>query len=212
LGIQQKNIIKMIGILNYGLGNINSISNIIKHVGGENRIISKHDDIEGIKKLIIPGVGSFDHGMQGLHDGKWVELLNEMVNSESIKVLGICLGMQLMCKSSEEGKLSGLGWIDAKVEKFSFQNHDNKKIPHMGWNTIDVVKKSNLFSPEQNKRFYFVHSYHVVCNDKKDISTTTDYGFNVTASFENKNVYGVQFHPEKSHRFGKELFKKFISI
>ena len=202
----------MIGVLNYGLGNINSISNIIKHVGGESRIISKHDDIEGIKKLIIPGVGSFDHGMQGLHDGKWVELLNEMVNSESIKVLGICLGMQLMCKSSEEGKLSGLGWIDAKVEKFSFQNHDNKKIPHMGWNTIDVVKKSNLFSPEQNKRFYFVHSYHVVYNDKKDISTTTDYGFNVTASFENKNVYGVQFHPEKSHRFGKELFKKFISI
>lgn len=202
----------MIGILNYGLGNISSISNIIRHVGGESRIVSSHADIEGIKKLIIPGVGSFDHGMQGLHDGKWVELLQEMVDTESIKILGICLGMQLMCKSSEEGLLPGLGWIDAKVEKFSFQTHDDKRVPHMGWNTVDVLKTSDLFSPEQNYRFYFVHSYHVVCNDKANISSTTNYGFDVTASFENKNVYGVQFHPEKSHHFGKELFKKFISL
>ena len=198
----------MIGILNYGLGNINSISNIIKHVGGESRIISKHDDIEGIKKLIIPGVGSFDHGMQGLHDGKWVELLNEMVNSESIKVLGICLGMQLMCKSSEEGKLSGLGWIDAKVQKFSFQNHTKKNIPHMGWNTINVVKKSNLFSPEQNKRFYFVHSYYANPANNSDILAKTFHGnFEFTSVVKKNNILGTQFHPEKSGNLGIEFLR-----
>lgn len=202
----------MIGILNYGLGNINSIANIIKNVGGESRIISNHNDIEGIKKLIIPGVGAFDHGMRGLHDNNWVELLNKMVSDEAITVLGICLGMQLMCGSSEEGKLDGLGWIDAQVEKFNFKNHHDKKVPHMGWNAIETVKDSKLFPPENDQRFYFVHSYHVICNEKKDISTTTEYGFNVTASFEKKNIYGVQFHPEKSHRFGKELFKRFIAI
>ena len=202
----------MIGILDYGLGNINSISNIIKHVGGKSRIISKHDDIEGIKKIIIPGVGSFDHGMQGLHDGKWVDLLNKMVKDDSIKILGICLGMQLMCRSSQEGKLPGLEWIDAEVEKFSFETAVNKKIPHMGWNTVDVKKELKLFSKDKKSRFYFVHSFHVVCNNQKDISSTTNYGINVTASIENKNIFGVQFHPEKSHSFGKELFKKFISI
>lgn len=203
----------MIGIINYGLGNLKSIQSIVSHVGGSSRIINSPDDIEGIKKFILPGVGAFDHGMRGLDDGKWIPALNKWVLEEKMPILGICLGMQLMCTSSDEGNLPGLGWIFAEVRKIEFPEEFGLKIPHMGWNVLDIKRDNPLFENNgSEQRFYFVHSFHVVCHDPKDILATTHHGFDVTSSFQHNNVYGVQFHPEKSHRFGKEFFKKFISI
>lgn len=202
----------MIGIIDYGLGNLNSLSNIIKHVGGQSKIITSPDQINGIKKFILPGVGSFDHGMNGLLKGNWIKPLNEILNDESNKILGICLGMQLMCKSSEEGVLPGLGWLNADVKKLTFNEKDKFKIPHMGWNDLVVNRNSYFFKKNQKYRFYFVHSYHVICNDQDNLTTYTNYGLKITSSFEKKNIFGLQFHPEKSHSFGKELMKKYISI
>jgi len=203
----------MIGIINYGLGNLKSIQNIIKHVGGNCRIISSISEMEDIKKIILPGVGSFDHGMKGLHKGNWIEPLNNLVLKNKMPVLGICLGMQLMCKSSEEGKLSGLGWIDAEVKLFDIPNGTNLKIPHMGWNTIKIMKRNSILEIEQEEqRFYFVHSYHAVCNESNDVLALTNHGDNIIAAFSHNNIFGVQFHPEKSHKFGMQLFKKFIEL
>jgi imidazole glycerol-phosphate synthase subunit HisH len=202
----------MIGIIDYGLGNLNSLSNIIKHVGGQSKIITSPDQTNGIKKFILPGVGSFDHGMDGLLKGKWIKPLNKILNDESNKILGICLGMQLMCKSSEEGVLPGLGWINADVKKLTFNEKDKYKIPHMGWNDLVVNRNSYFFKKNQKYRFYFVHSYHVICNDQDNLTTYSNYGLKITSSFEKKNIFGLQFHPEKSHSFGKEVMKKYISI
>ena len=194
------------------IGNLAAVSNMVRKCGGEAVITTDPQDLAKAQRIILAGVGAFDAGMRVLEEGKWLKPLHEIAQRGEVPILGICLGMQLMCRRSDEGRLRGLGWFEADVKRIVPQSH-SLKVPHMGWNTITVVKPSELISySDEEQRFYFVHSYHVVCNDKKDISTTTDYGFNVTASFENKNVYGVQFHPEKSHRFGKELFKKFISI
>lgn len=203
----------MIGIINYGLGNLKSIQSIVSHVGGSSRIINSPDDIEGIKKFILPGVGAFDHGMYGLNDGKWPPALNKLVLEDKMPILGICLGMQLMCSSSDEGNLPGLGWIDAEVRKIAFPEESGLKVPHMGWNILDIKRDNPLFENDgSEQRFYFVHSFHVVCNEPKDILATAHHGFDITSSFQHNNIYGVQFHPEKSHRFGKEFFKKFIAI
>lgn len=203
----------MIGIINYGLGNINSIQNIIKHVGGQCRIISSISEIEDIEKIILPGVGSFDHGMKGLIEGNWIEPLNDLVLQKRIPVLGICLGMQLMCNSSEEGELPGLGWIDAEVRSLKFSEILNLKIPHMGWNSIEVIKQNPLLKKEADEqRFYFVHSYHVVCNNTNNVLAITNYGQPISAAISHNNIFGVQFHPEKSHKYGFELFKKYISL
>jgi imidazole glycerol-phosphate synthase subunit HisH len=203
----------MIGIINYGLGNLKSIQSIVSHVGGSSRVINSPDDIEGIKKFILPGVGAFDHGMRGLNDGKWIPALNKLVLEEKIPILGICLGMQLMCSSSDEGNLPGLGWINADVRKFEFPKEFGLKIPHMGWNTINLLKTSSLFSEnEMEQRYYFVHSYHVVCGNASDVLATANYGFDIHAAFVKDNIIGMQFHPEKSHRFGKMFFKNFIAL
>jgi glutamine amidotransferase len=161
--------------------------------------------------LILPGVGSFDHGMEGLSKGNWVVPLNNYVNQGKI-ILGICLGMQLMCDSSQEGVREGLGWIKGSVQKFQFESENNFKIPHMGWNILNIQKDSDLFKMEDESRFYFVHSYHVICNQSSVITSSVNYGFDITTSFQKGNIYGVQFHPEKSHKFGKEFFKRFILI
>jgi glutamine amidotransferase len=200
----------MIGIINYGLGNLHSIDNIIRNIGGECSIITKPSELNQFDKLILPGVGAFDHGMKGLKNGNWIEPLNELVLEKNIPVLGICLGMQLMCNGSEEGQLAGLGWIDADVKRFSFPEDSSLKIPHMGWNTLAVQKTSPLFdNSEKEQRFYFVHSYHVVCRNKDVVLATANYGYDIDAAFYDNNIIGVQFHPEKSHRFGKMFFEKF---
>lgn len=203
----------MIYIINYGVGNLNSISNIIKKVGGESEIISDVSLLKQAKKIILPGVGAFDHAMKKLAEHGWTEELTDTVVNRKIPTLGICLGMQMLCKKSEEGVLPGLGWIDAEVKKFNFPEGTNLKVPHMGWNQVHVKKENPLIkNPEEEHRFYFVHSYHVVCNNDADILGTTNYGIEFTSSVSHDNIYGAQFHPEKSHRFGMELLKNFIDI
>jgi len=198
----------MIVVIDYGMGNLGSIANMIKKVGHKCFITSDIEEIKQATKLILPGVGSFDNSMKNLTELGMIEVLNKKVLVEKTPILGICLGMQLMTKGSEEGKLSGLGWIDAQTKKFV---SDTLKIPHMGWNIIKHQKESKLFDEcESEKRFYFVHSYNVSCNQEIDILTNTNYIQDFVSSFEKENIVGVQFHPEKSHKFGMSLLKNFV--
>ncbi|UWH26751.1 imidazole glycerol phosphate synthase subunit HisH [Aeromonas veronii] len=204
-----------IGIIDCGVGNIASIANMIKKIGGQSIICKSPADLNGIDKLILPGVGSFDHGMKKLRDGGWIEPLNELVLGKGIPVLGICLGMQLMGTRSDEGKATGLGWVDAEVVSFDRAKISTLKVPHMGWNAINIEKKHPLFSDGneiEELRYYFVHSYHMSCNVSEDVLATTNYGYKFTCAFATKNIMGVQFHPEKSHRFGMRLFKLFLEL
>ncbi|MCT7487114.1 imidazole glycerol phosphate synthase subunit HisH [Aliarcobacter cryaerophilus] len=197
----------MIVVIDYGMGNLGSIANMIKKVGHKSIITSDLDEIKKATKLILPGVGSFDNGMKNLQERGMIEVLNQKVLVEKIPILGICLGMQLMTKTSEEGNLAGLGWVDAETKKFV---SDTLKIPHMGWNIIKHQKSSQLFDElESEKRFYFVHSYCVSCNHQEDILTTTNYTHDFVSSFEKENIIGVQFHPEKSHKFGMSIIRNF---
>jgi len=203
----------MITLLDYGVGNIASIINMIKKVGGEVRSCSSPIELREAKKIILPGVGAFDHGMKLLHDGGWIEELNDAVLVRKIPVLGICLGMHLMCRTSEEGQLPGLGWVDAEVRRFDLLVGGELKIPHMGWSSVEVIKPNPLVAVDQDKqRFYFVHSYHVVCNQAIDILAVAHHGYDFTASFSHNNIFGTQFHPEKSHKFGMALMKKFVEL
>lgn len=205
----------MITIIDYGMGNVGSIQNMIKKIGGEARITSDLEEIKLAEKLILPGVGAFDNGMINLKEKGLIELLNQKVLVEKTPILGICLGMQLMTKSSEEGKLSGLSWIDAETIKFSF---DDKKlrIPHMGWNEIQIKKFNTIFknfnSSFEEVDFYFVHSYYVKCKNKEDIVAICNYGLEFCCSFQRDNIYATQFHPEKSHKFGIKLLKNFVEL
>lgn len=204
-----------ISIIQYGLGNVASIANIIRKVGGEAILVNQPAELIKADKIILPGVGSFDHAMQLLQDGGWLPVLHQKVLVEERPILGICLGMQLMCKSSEEGKLPGLGWIDASVHRFQFTSTQQLKVPHMGWNVTQAVKENRLL-PHWDKtdptRFYFVHSYYVRCTHSQDILATTNYGGDFTTAFSHENMMGVQFHPEKSHRYGMQFFSNFIQL
>lgn len=199
----------MITIINYNLGNLNSIANMLRKIGYDCEITGDAEKIQKAKKLILPGVGAFDHGIKNLYDLRLIDVLKAKVLEEKIPILGICLGMQLMTKSSEEGVLSGLGFINAATKKFVLAS--NYKIPHMGWNTIEIKKKSTLTSnmEHEENRFYFVHSYYVHCEQESDILATTHYGIDFVSMFEHDNIFGAQFHPEKSHKFGMQLLKNF---
>ena len=200
----------MITIIDYGVGNLGSVANMIKKVGGKSIITANQDEVKKATKIILPGVGSFDNGVAKLREyGLW-EVIEDKVLKDKIPFMGICLGMQLLTNGSEEGKLDGFGFVDADVKKFEFENL-NLKVPHMGWNIIKHNKSSNLFNEiDSEKRFYFVHSFYVSCNDTNDILTTTNYGYEFVSSFEKDNIIGCQFHPEKSHKFGMQLFKNFV--
>ena len=200
-------------IIGAGLGNIKSVQNIIKKVGGVSQIIKNPSDLPDDGKFILPGVGHFDYGIECLNNYNWIPILNDLVLLKKRPILGICLGMQLMCSSSEEGEKKGLGWIDAEVKKIKI-NNTNLKIPHMGWNNIKIKKSCPIFDAnfEEEKRFYFVHSYYAVCNNVDDIVCVVDYSFEMTVGFQNENIFGVQFHPEKSHKYGMNLFKNFLDI
>lgn len=202
----------MIVVVDYGMGNIGSIVNMIKKAGGETTVTSNPEIVGKAKKLIIPGVGAFDHGMKNLNELGLTEVLNKKVLEEKIPVLGICLGMQLMAKSSEEGVLPGLGWVDAVCKKFSFTEQNNKlKIPHMGWNEVMIKKHDGIFrNTEDDASFYFVHSYYVECSNTEDIAATTGYGFEFTSGLQHQNIFATQFHPEKSHKYGLLLMKNFV--
>ena len=195
------------------MGNIGSIANMIKRIGSNCHISSDVGEIQEAEKIILPGVGNFDKAMQNIVNMGFLDVLNKKALIDKIPILGICLGMQIMCKSSEEGMLSGLGWIDADVKRFKLSEDSVLKIPHMGWNTVDIAKPNLLISDKEGEqRFYFVHSYHAVCNYPQDVLATSYHGYKFTSAFSNQNIYGVQFHPEKSHRFGKALLKKFIEL
>jgi len=201
----------MVTIINYGMGNIGSIANMIERIGYKSIIASDVSQIESADKIILPGVGNFDKAMYNINQSGLRDVIKKMASENKIPILGICLGMQIMCKKSEEGCEAGLGLIDAEVKRFSFSQKDKLKIPHMGWNTVKAYKNEPLFAAIQKEpRFYFVHSYHVVCHNSADILTTTEYGYEFHSSFSNNNILGVQFHPEKSHKFGMQLLKNFI--
>ena len=192
----------MITIIDYGVGNIGSIANMIKKVGGAFTITSSPKEVEKAKKIILCGVGAFDDGMNKLKNLGLIEVLNQKILKERTPILGICLGMQLMTNGSDEGTVPGLGFIDAKSKKFDFKkikSEEKIRIPHMGWNVAKPIKESKLLdNMYKHPRFYFVHSYYVSLTNKEDELTQTKYGFSFTSAFERGNVIGTQFHPEKS--------------
>jgi glutamine amidotransferase len=203
----------MITIIDYKTGNLGSIQNILKRIGEESVVTSERAEIARATKLILPGVGAFDTGMRNLKELDLVGILNEKVKTEKIPVLGICLGMQLLSEGSEEGSLKGLGWIQGENRRFNFMNCIEYKIPHMGWNFIQQHKDSKLFTGMfSDARFYFVHAYYFKATDQSDVLTTTSYEIEFTSAVEQGNIMGVQFHPEKSHKFGMRLLKNFVDL
>lgn len=204
----------MITIVDYGMGNLGSIRNMLKRVGAQSQITSERSDIEKASKIILPGVGAFSTGMEKLKELNLIQLLSEKACEEKIPVLGICLGMQIMCKSSEEGAGPGLGWVNAEVKKFQFPIEDSlHKVPHIGWNYVNPKKDHPLVRGFDSKtRFYFVHSFYVKCAEQEDVLSNTKYGIEFDSMFAVENIVGAQFHPEKSHRFGMDLLKRFSEI
>lgn len=204
----------MIAIIDYGVGNIRAFANIYKKLNVPFKIAQKAEDLEHVDKLILPGVGAFDHAMSQLDASGMRQKLDELVLEKELPVVGICVGMQMLAKSSDEGQLPGLGWINSSVKKFDeskikFKTH----LPHMGWNDIHVIKKNPLMKGlEHNAKFYFLHSYYFECNQSEDAIATADYGIEFTCAVNKKNVYGVQFHPEKSHEYGIQLLNNFSDL
>ena len=201
----------MIVIIDYGMGNLGSIANMLKKVGAEAVVSSEAAVIERADKLILPGVGAFDNGMKSLAERGMIPLLNAKVLRDKTPILGLCLGMQLFTQRSEEGQLRGLGWLEAETIRFKFdQAHVHLKIPHMGWNTLQICQPHPLFAEMYAEpRFYFVHSYHVVCTDARTVLAQTHYGYDFASAVAKENIVGVQFHPEKSHKFGMKLLRNF---
>lgn len=200
----------MITIVNYNVGNLLSLRKMIEKVGGEVSISSQKKDILSAEKLILPGVGAFDYGMSMLNDMGLSEILEEAVIHQKKPILGICLGMQLFCRKSEEGKIRGLGWIPADVVKFDSQLC---KVPHMGWNYISLENEGDLFTGSHGSmKYYFVHSYHVVPDDPKIITSTAYHSLEFAASIQKDNIYATQFHPEKSLKYGMTLIKNFVEM
>jgi len=200
----------MLIIVDCEMGNLGSIFNMLKKIGVESKISKNPEEIDSAEKLILAGVGSFDSAMKKLAEMQLIPVLNKKALVDKIPVLGICLGMQLMTKGSEEGIIDGLSWFDARTVRFQTSSI---KIPHMGWNEIRIVKEHRLFnSLTDRSRFYFIHSYHVICNNEEDILAATSYGGEFTSVINRHNIFGVQFHPEKSHRFGMQMLKNFIEL
>jgi glutamine amidotransferase len=199
----------MVTIVDYKVGNLGSIQNMLKKIGSKSIITSDPKAIEDAEKLILPGVGSFDSGINSLKKYDLWNVLNDKVLNQKTPVLGICLGMQLLCNGSEEGNMAGLGWIDADVVRF--KPEDKKyKIPHIGWNYTEASQNSPLFKGMyEDPKFYFVHSYYVKANDSSSIAKC-NYDIPFDAALEKGNVLGTQFHPEKSHKFGMKLLENFI--
>ncbi|PWG81034.1 imidazole glycerol phosphate synthase subunit HisH [Pararcticibacter amylolyticus] len=199
----------MIGIVNYGLGNVGSIQNMLKKIGYSSIVAEYPELLKDATKIILPGVGAFNEGMRNLTEKGWISVLNKLANEDKLPILGICLGMQLMTSYSEEGNCDGLNWIEAKTRRLNLPS--DLKVPHMGWNTVIPKKASTLFDlTECELRYYHVHSYYVELKDEFSYQTAcTYYGSTFTSAFQKDNIMGVQFHPEKSHRFGMDLLKNF---
>lgn len=203
-----------ITIIDYNMGNFSAIKNMLNFLSIDCIVTSNPLDIYKAEKIILPGVGSFDYGMENLNSLGISEALKSKVQNSNTPILGVCLGMQLLTKSSDEGVASGLGFLDAYTKKFIFEDNNQRlKVPNMGWNYI--IKSNDhalLNSSFSNQKFYFVHSYYVVCNNNDDILATTNYGIKFVSVFKHKNIFGCQFHPEKSHKYGLEVLKNFSEL
>ena len=196
----------MITIVDTGTSNLNSIVNMFRRLGICTQVINNPDELFGCKRLLMPGVGSFDANMKALKLGGWIEPLSEVVINRGVPILGICAGMQIMTQFSEEGDEPGLGWIEGSVKKFRHVNAEIYRIPHMGWNRVERVGGPELgIDWHDTQRYYFVHSYHVACNNIDDVWLVADYGYNFVAAFAKRNIFGTQFHPEKSHKYGMSI-------
>ena len=203
---------KRIGVIDTGLSNFGSLKNILLRFDRKAEIISESNQLSDYCKIILPGVGKFDSAMSFLNKNKFAEDLISYIKNENIIILGVCLGMQLLCKASDEGKLPGLGLIDANVRHLENINNQKLRYPHMGWNKVSASRDNLLIPPGNDYKFYFVHSYYVELNDESLQIAKCCYANNFCAAFNKNNIYGVQFHPERSHRYGLNLIENFINI
>lgn len=204
----------MIAIVDYGSGNVAAIANIYKSLNVPHMVTSDCDELARADRFILPGVGAFDVTMRHLTDSGMFNLLNEQVLGLKKKVLGICVGMQVLAESSEEGELPGLGWIPGRVRKIDASLlPGNPKLPHMGWNSIHLKKESHMLnSVDVERGFYFLHSYYFDATNADDVSATVQYGMEIPCAVERDNVFGMQFHPEKSHSNGVAVFRNFAEL
>ncbi len=204
----------MIAIIDYGLGNIKAFANVYKKLGVPHQVARKTSDLEKATKVILPGVGAFDHAMIRLKESGMLESLNQLALEKQVPLLGICVGMQILARSSEEGSLPGLGWVDGDVRKFQSSPEVNLRVvPHMGWNNIVPLTENGLMRGlGVDARFYFLHSYYFHCQNTENVIAVTDYFGKFTCAVNSGNIYGVQFHPEKSHQWGIQLLKNFSDL
>ncbi len=203
----------MIGIVDYGMGNIASVKRKLDRVNAPCLISGDPSQLAKADKLILPGVGHFSNAVNELKSrGLW-DYLHKEVEVNKKPILGICLGMQLMAKHSQEGDAEGLGWFDADIVRFKIQDKLKFKIPHMGWGNALPDKESPLLKGiPDDAMFYFVHSYHIVCNNKQDVLATSEYEYLFTSAIQKDNIFGTQFHPEKSHDWGERIYKNFAML
>lgn len=203
----------MIGIVNYGMGNLLSVVNAVEMCGADVKLINNADEFNNVDKIILPGVGAFKDCIGNLIKKRFIEALNEQVLIKKKMILGICLGMQVMAKKGyENGEHAGLGWFDAEVIKIKTNSKD-LKVPHIGWNNIHIEKPSLLFKGiNSGIDVYFVHSYHVKCNNTEDLLATCEYGSTVTAAINKENIFATQFHPEKSQDHGLRILSNFLTL
>jgi glutamine amidotransferase len=200
-------------IVDYGMGNLNSVKRKLDRLKANSIVSSNVDEIRTADKLILPGVGHFNKAMENLNQLNLLPILNELVLEKKIPVLGICLGMQLMCEWSEEGNVEGLSWIAGKVKRFDVSDKQKFKVPHMGWNSVQLKNNSALMkNVSDDAEFYFVHAYHVELKDEKFAINITDYSHLFVSGFQKENIFGLQYHPEKSHDVGDQVFQNFIDL
>ena len=203
----------MIGIIDYGLGNVLAFSNVYKRLHVPATVVRTAAELAEASRLVLPGVGAFDHAMELLQESGMRETLDELVLSRKVPVLGVCVGMQILAPRSEEGRLPGLGWIAGEVRKFDVARLPQLRLPHMGWNDVRPVGSSRLFAGlENDARFYFLHSYYFECERGGDVLANADYGETFTCAVHSNNIFGVQFHPEKSHHYGTRLLQNFAEM
>lgn len=199
----------MIAIIDYGSGNLGSIVNMLKVIGEKSVVTSDKNEIHNADKILLPGVGAFDSGMKQLAKRDLITFLRSEADAKK-PILGICLGMQLLGRGSEEGTLEGLGLIPFDNVRFQIDENESLKIPHMGWDIVEFQQENKILTGiDGNQRYYFVHSYHAKCDSDENILMTCEYGYKFTAAVVKDNIYGVQFHPEKSHNFGMALLSNF---
>jgi imidazole glycerol-phosphate synthase subunit HisH len=204
----------MIAIVNYGLGNVRAFVNVYERLHLSVLVAETPNDLKAASRLILPGVGAFDHAMGKLNNSGMLHAIEKLVLDQQMPILGVCVGMQMLARSSDEGKLPGLGWIEGRVRKFDIRGLSGKvQLPHMGWNTIQAREDNRLLGAfNHSSRFYFLHSYYFECHDERDSIAKTEYGIRFSSAVNIRNIYGVQFHPEKSHDWGIQLLKKFADL